>query len=109
MTTQQHATWKAQAHQHWQENQPEKFKQLQKTGKLQQALTEAAEATASEMKTLTDSGLSQTEAWEMVREQHLFPPQEPQAEEAMEPDEGYNLMRDVNSALANLQTHGNEQ
>ncbi|NKB96805.1 hypothetical protein HED48_23340 [Ochrobactrum intermedium] len=48
----------------------------EKGGALETALTEAAEQTALEMNQLTESGFQPDEAFQMVREQYLFPPEE---------------------------------
>lgn len=69
--------WKRQAELHWKEFQPKRYAELKKAGMLEQALTEAAEQTALEMNQLTDvSGYKPDEAFQMVREQYLFPPEE---------------------------------
>lgn len=69
--------WKNQARAHWKEFQPTRFKELVKAGKLPEALTEAAERTFQEMGELQQAGFQHHEAWEMVREKYLFPPEEP--------------------------------
>ena len=72
--------WVSQARAHWKEFQPTLYSQLQKAGKLdaalQQAAQQAAQQTAEEMNELELSGMTEHEAWEMTREQYLFPPQE---------------------------------
>ncbi|MDP3552633.1 hypothetical protein [Methylocystis sp.] len=68
--------WINQARRHWQEFQPTRFKELKKSGKLQAALDEAAERTYQEMNALTEAGFQEHEAWEMVRQEYLFPPEE---------------------------------
>lgn len=68
--------WISQARAHWKEFQPEKFAELEKAGKLKDTLTDAAERTHLEMSELEDAGLTNSEAWEMVRERYLFPPEE---------------------------------
>jgi hypothetical protein len=66
----------SQAREHWKEFQPTRFKELQKAGKLEPALKEAAEKTHQEMTELEAQGFQEWEAWEMVRESYLFPPEE---------------------------------
>ncbi len=68
--------WISQARAHWKEFQPKRFKALQKNGKLNEALKAAAEQTHREMTQLEAAGYREHEAWEMVREQYLFPPEE---------------------------------
>jgi hypothetical protein len=52
-------------------------KELKQSGNPGQALQEATERTYQEMNAVTEAGFSEHEAWEMVRETYLFPPQEP--------------------------------
>ena len=68
--------WVSQAKAHWKEFQPTLYGQLEKSGKLDAALQQAALQTAEEMNELEESGMTEHEAWEMTREQYLFPPQE---------------------------------
>ena len=68
--------WVSQAKTHWKEFQPTLYSQLEKSGKLDAALQQAALQTAEEMNELEESGMTEHEAWEMTREQYLFPPQE---------------------------------
>ena len=68
--------WISQARSHWRQFQPTKFRQLQAAGKLDQALRQAAERTHREMLELEENGYRFHEAWEMVRERYLFPPEE---------------------------------
>ena len=99
---QQLGAWIAQAKAHWQEHQPKRYKALKEAGKLAEALKDAAVLTSREMETLIGQGFQWTEAWEMVREQHLFPPEEPGASPEARPSEGYRLYRDIQQALAML-------
>jgi hypothetical protein len=75
--------WISQAREHWKEHQPTRFRELSKAGKLGKALRDAAERTHREMSSLEAQGYRNHEAWEIVRERYLFPPQEP----GVEPDE----------------------
>ena len=75
--------WISQAREHWKEHQPTRFKELSKARKLGKALRDAAERTHREMSSLEAQGYRNHEAWEIVRERYLFPPQEP----GVEPDE----------------------
>ena len=92
--------WIAQAKAHWQEHQPKRFKALKESGKLAEALKDAAVATSLEMKALMEQGAQWHEAWEMVREQHLFPPEEPGASAEAPPSAGYRLHLEIQQALA---------
>ena len=67
--------WISQAREHWKEHQPEKFAELKSKNQLGNALREAAERTHAEMSELEASGMSTHEAWEMTRENYLFPPE----------------------------------
>ena len=71
------AVWKEQAREHWAEFQPTRFRELNETGKLEDALDYAVEQTWREMKSLMDSGVPAHEAWVMVRENYLILPEEP--------------------------------
>jgi hypothetical protein len=86
--------WISQAREHWLEHQPSRFKELKKAGRLRQALMEAAERTHQEMSQLEAQGYRNHEAWEIVRERYLFPPQEPGVE-TDEPNPWADLRRDA--------------
>ncbi|RMX06835.1 hypothetical protein D8I35_10105 [Corticibacter populi] len=77
--------WISQARDHWKEFQPTRYKQLQESGRLGQALKDAAEQTHREMTQLEEAGFANHEAWEMVRELYLFPPEERKQPDAMMP------------------------
>lgn len=68
--------WISQACDHWKEFQPTRYKQLKEAGRLGPALKDAAEQTHREMTQLEEAGFANHEAWEMVRELYLFPPEE---------------------------------
>ncbi len=65
--------WTRQAREHWKEHLPQKFAALQKAGQLEAALQEAASLTYSEVSQLEEAGMQPDEAFQMVREQYLFP------------------------------------
>jgi len=66
-----------QAISHWKEFQPERYKRLKETGKLQQEAEAAERLTQKALRELMDQGATYHEAWEQVRELYLFPPPEP--------------------------------
>lgn len=66
--------WIRQARAHWKENLPKLYHQLEASGKLEAALKEAAELTYRELVALEEAGYDPQDAWEMVRESYLFPP-----------------------------------
>jgi hypothetical protein len=68
--------WIREARDHWRRFQPETFKELLRANKLDWALREAAELTYREMQELEAAGFQHQEAWQMVRERYLFPPEE---------------------------------
>ncbi len=68
--------WVEQARAHWKEFLPKRFKEFQEAGILESALQEAAERTHYEMTQLENAGLTNSEAWERVREEYLFLPPE---------------------------------
>ena len=73
--------WVNQARQHWKEHLPSLYAQLQKSGKLEAALQQAAQQTAVEMDDLEQQGMTEHEAWEMTRQSYLFPPEEQSEQE----------------------------
>lgn len=94
--------WISLAREHWKEFQPTRFKELQQTGKLKEALAEAAERTHLEMSDLENAGLTTHEAWEMVRELYLFPPEESGEQEepvASEAARAFNELTRLHSKL----------
>jgi hypothetical protein len=68
--------WKSQARRHWKEHLPTLYRQLKASGKLEAALKDAAERTFREMEELEEMGYDRQGAWEIVREQYLFPSEE---------------------------------
>ena len=99
--------WVEQARQHWEEFQPEKYARLTAAGTLMQELEAAAEATEEQMSILLRQGFNQQEAWEQVREQYLFPPEEEGIEEERPPPSpGYLAMVEFNEGLASLEIPG---
>ena len=68
--------WVRQAKDHWKEFQPKRYASLEKSGKLEAALQDAAERTYREMTELEDQGFDHQDAWGIVRERYLFVPEE---------------------------------
>ena len=68
--------WKEQARTHWKQFRPSLYRGLIKNGRLDEFLTDAAERTHREMTELQRMGYQEHEAWEVVRESYLFPPEE---------------------------------
>ncbi len=100
--------WISEAREHWKEHRPTYFKDLRRTGQLRAALRSAAEATYREMSELEEAGYSNQEAWEMVREQYLFPPGEPEQEEIA--SKGVGLFTEINALHSEiLQSLHNDQ
>ena len=102
----QHAQWIAQANAHWKEHQPKRYKALLAAGQLGQALTTAAEDTSKEMESLRNRGIPADSAWEMVREKHLFPPEEPGTSPEAPPSAGFRAMQDYDETLGSLTMPG---
>lgn len=94
--------WISQAKDHWKEHLPAKYAELKKAGMLGQALRKAAELTHQEMSSLEASGFQNHEAWEIVREKHLFPPQEAGVEEDDEPNPWAELRKEANQLQNDL-------
>lgn len=76
-----YANWIRQAREHWKEFLPAKYNDLKQNNLLEQALMEAAEATAKEMDVYRAQGFNETEAWELTRNLFLFP--EPESEDEL--------------------------
>ncbi len=72
------------AENHWRQHCPRMFRQLQATGRLEEALLEAQERTLDEMESLMrdfrreglNSPQAHDQAWELVREKYLLLPPE---------------------------------
>jgi hypothetical protein len=72
------------AERHWREFRPRMVRELQETGKLEEALYEAQERTLDELLALEDKLVAQgltmdqasRQAWEMVRENYILLPPE---------------------------------
>ena len=100
--------WINQAREHWKEFQPTRYQELQKAGKLDAALTAAAEQTHQEMSQLESQGFQNHEAWEMTREKYLFPPPE-QNQDETEVNPGASLFQEVIQAQSQLLQDNQEQ
>lgn len=105
----QHQNWIAQARAHWQEHQPKRYSELSRSGQLLSALKLAAEQTAQEVKLLTDQGATPDEAFQAVREQYLFPPEEPGNSPEAPKSHGYKAMRHLNRDLSSLTLPGERE
>lgn len=105
----QHPNWIAQARLHWQEHLPKMFARLRAEGTLQQRLTEAADATGRELEKLMGQGFNYQEAWEQVRELHLFLPEEAGASPEAPPSEGFRTAAAINQGLASLRMPGERE
>lgn len=105
----QHPNWISQARQHWQENLPKMFARLKSEGSLQQALTNAADATARDLQNLMGQGFNHQEAWEQVRELHLFPPEEKGASPESPVSEGFRTAVAINQGLGSLRMPGERE
>lgn len=81
-----YANWIRRAKAHWKEFLPAKHKALEKAGELDQELLKAAEATAKLMDQWRAQGATETEAWEIARNEFLFLAPEQEALDAEEAD-----------------------
>ena len=88
--------WISEAKAHWKEWRPREFKALQKEGRLEPALMEAAERTFNEMQELMKSGYQEHEAWEIVRQEYLFTPPENPPKEEPPASEAVRLSQEIN-------------
>lgn len=101
--------WIRMARAHWREHQPTRYRELEKAGKLEQALETAAQQTSLEMDQLEDSGMTFDEAWQATRETYLLPPPEtPEQDEATRLDEALNEIADLRQTVANLQNESSQ-
>ena len=98
----EHANWINQAREHWKEHLPRMYARLESKQKLEEALANAATATAAAMRALTLQGLDQQTAWEAVREDYLFRPAEAASEPKGRPSQGYLAHRDLMRGLSNF-------
>ena len=87
--------WMLEAPDHWKEFRPKMYQELAKAGKLPSALKVAAERTAHEMQVLLEAGFQHHQAWEAVRETYLFLPEEEGVTEEPEPDEFWELHKEM--------------
>ena len=62
----------AMGREYWRSCLPIRYQALLEAGKLEQALTSAAEMTLGAMQSLRKAGFSEWEAWEVTREQYLL-------------------------------------
>lgn len=68
--------WAQQAKKHWKEFRPKMYRELQRSGQLNQALRQAAENTVEDLINCIHRGMKYDQAWELVRERYLFLPSE---------------------------------
>lgn len=85
--------WTRQAKAHWKEHQPSRYKTLKQQGTLDLAARQAAEQTLEEVSALEEAGYQPDEAFQMVRERYLFPPEESAEDEA--PSQAASLFREA--------------
>lgn len=104
--------WITLARSHWEEHAPARFRQLSESGRLEEALQEAAELTYRETSELEEAGYSPDEAWQMVRENYLLLPPESDADDKPEYSEGAKLFKETvalnNKILRYMQTGDDE-
>ena len=74
--TQTLSGWAQQAKAHWKKYRPKMYRELQRSGRLNQAAQEAANNTVEALNTCMNQGMSYDQAWEYVREQYMFLPSE---------------------------------
>jgi hypothetical protein len=70
------------------------YLELKASGKLESEALAAAQSTLDEMATLQQQGIPAESAWEMVRENHVYLPEEPGASPEAPGSEGYKFQRD---------------
>ena len=87
---------------HWKEHLPKKYKALKQAGTLNSEALKAAEMTLDEQAELIAQGYPPEAAWEMVREQYLFQPEEEGASEEAPASSGYLLNVKLNQILSEM-------
>ena len=87
---------------HWKEHLPKKYKALKQAGTLNSEALKAAEMTLDEQAELIAQGYPPEAAWEMVREQYLFQPEEEGASEEAPASSGYLLNVKLNRILSEM-------
>ena len=91
-----------QAIEHWKDYLPSKYKKLKQAGTLNSEALKAAEMTLDEQAELIAQGYPPEAAWEMVREQYLFQPEEEGASEEAPASSGYLLNVKLNRILSEM-------
>lgn len=86
--------WKKLANEHWKQFLPNRYKELQQSEKLDQALEDAVEHTRREINQLEGQGFHLYEAWEMVRTKYLFLPKE-LADDTKKSSSGFQINKDL--------------
>lgn len=92
----------AQAIQHWKEHTPKRYKALKAAGTLNEEALNAAAMTLDAQAELIAGGYPPEAAWEIVREEYLFVPEEEDASEEAPPSPGYLLNLQLNRILRDL-------
>lgn len=87
---------------HWKEFLPRMYAELKASGQLNKEALSAAEKTLDEQARLIEQGLPPEAAWEIVRELHLFRPEEDGASEEAPDSEGYLLNLKLNRLLSSM-------
>lgn len=98
--------WAQQAKAHWKEHQPSRYKTLKKQGALDLAAKKAAEQTFQEVSDLEEAGYPPEDAFQMVRERYLFPPEQSQQEEPE--SQGASLFREALDLHRQVMDQGEE-
>ncbi len=80
---------------HWKEHRPQMFKELMDEGQLETEVQRAADKTNEMLDSLMGQGMPYHQAWEMVREEFLFLPEEEGASEEPPESEGYRILVDA--------------
>ena len=81
------AQWKVDAKEYWRKFRPQYYASLEKSGQVEEAVNQAAEWTEEALEKLLQRGLKYHEAWEMLREEWLFPPGDEDESPPADPDD----------------------
>lgn len=96
--------WVRDARAHWKEFLPNRYKEFEEAGVLDEALQEAANLTYREVASLENAGLSSQEAWERTRGEYLLLPPEPKQKAKMDREPSPNVAAQTFGEIAMLKS-----
>jgi hypothetical protein len=94
--------WINEARAHWKEFLPNRYREFEEAGVLDEALQEAAERTAFEMGQFQRAGLTWDEAWERTRQEYIFLPPEPKEKAKLDREPSPNVTAQMFNEIARI-------